>query len=82
MFSLLQVQVLLGPVVGKVTHDTAIVLLEVDAAAIVTCVVTGVLEKGQGGDAHRFTQRQPGRRPRVFVIPGLMPERRYVEISS
>ena len=66
--------VLLGPVIGKVTDDTAHVLLEVGEVALVTCVVTDVLDSRL---VLRQTQRQPARRPRVFVVRGLTPERRY-----
>ena len=37
--------VLCGPVVGKVTTTTAIVMLEVDAAKTITCVAAPVRER-------------------------------------
>jgi hypothetical protein len=65
---------LVGPIVGKVTSTTAVVLLEVERAAIITCVLTDVLSR----QVLRFPQNMPGRRPKAFVATGLRPERRYL----
>ncbi len=64
---------LLGPVVGRVTSTSAIVLLEVEKPGLVTCVLTDVLTR------KKFTFMQPlrPRRPHAFTCTGLVPERRY-----
>ena len=65
---------LLGPVIGKVTSTTAVVLLEVEQSAIVTMVMTDILSR----QTFRFSQRLQGRKPKSFVAKGLRPERRYL----
>ena len=65
---------LVGPIIGKVTADSAVVLLEVDRPAICTLVMTDVLSR----QVFRFPRSMPGRQPRTFVANGLRPERRYL----
>ena len=64
---------LLGPVVGRVTDTTAVIMLEVEEPAVVTCVLTDVLTRA----VFKFVQVLPGRRPKAFLASGLVPERRY-----
>ena len=65
---------LVGPIIGKVTSTTAVVLLEVEDSAIVTMVMTDILSR----QTFRFSQRLQGRKPKSFVAKGLRPERRYL----
>ena len=64
---------LIGPVIGKVTDTTAVIMLEVEEPAVVTCILTDVLTRA----AFKFVQVMPARRPKAFVASGLLPERRY-----
>ena len=53
---------LVGPIIGKVTSTTAVVLLEVEDSAIVTMVMTDILSR----QTFRFSQRLQGRKPKSF----------------
>lgn len=64
---------LLGPIIGRVTATTAVILLEVELPAVVTCILTDVLTR----KTFKFVNTMPGRRPKAFVARGLMPERKY-----
>ena len=64
---------LLGPIIGRVTATTAVILLEVELPAVVTCILTDILTR----KTYKFVNTMPGRRPKAFVAKGLMPERRY-----
>jgi len=63
-----------GPVIGKVTTESAIVLVEVDNQAPITCLVADVLS----GAVLRSTKLLPQRRPYAFVFDGLESNRHYV----
>ena len=62
-----RVRALVGPVVGKVEAHSAVVLLEVDCEAPITCVATDTL-RGSFVEQKRLL---PARRPRVFLLEGL-----------
>jgi hypothetical protein len=65
--------VLTGPVIGKVTGDTAHVLLEVNNAARVTCFVCLADDNcPQGRVICQETLTMPPRRPKVFVMKNLV----------
>ncbi len=73
------VAVLTGPILGKVTGDTARVLLEVDSAADVTCYFCLVDSScPQGRPVSAVTRRFAPRRPACFAVGGLLPGERYV----
>jgi hypothetical protein len=63
-----------GPIIGKVTDASAIILVEVDNQAPVTCLVADVLS----GAVLRSTKLLPPRRPFAFVFDGLEANRHYV----
>jgi len=64
--------VLCGPVVGKVTDTTAVVLLELDEAGQVECVATSA-------DGHSVSQKRllPGKAARAFQLEGMKPDTAY-----
>ena len=64
---------LLGPIVGRVTSTTAVIMLEVEMPAVITCILTDLLTR----KTYKFVNTMPGRRPKAFVASGLLPERRY-----
>lgn len=64
---------LVGPIIGKVTSTTAIIVLEVEEPAVITCVLTDILSR----EVYKFVQMMPARRPKAFVARDLRPERRY-----
>jgi hypothetical protein len=68
-----RVEVLVGPIVGKVTSSTAIVLLEVDVRAPVCAVLTDSVTHQQ----HRVLLDMPARRPIPFVFQQLLPDHHY-----
>lgn len=57
-----------GPVIGHTTHESTRVLLEVSAAASVTCVLTS---REDPSDTHAETVEFPAGRPRVFKFGAL-----------
>jgi hypothetical protein len=63
-----------GPIIGKVTHESAIVLIEVDNEAPITCMVADVLS----GAVLRITKLLPAKKPFAFVFDGLESDRYYV----
>lgn len=75
--------VLTGPVIGKVTATSAIVLLEVDELSIITCIFTAVVNNEKGNDDDkpphelRSTREFPAHRPRAFQVDGLLPNTVY-----
>jgi hypothetical protein len=79
------VSVLCGPVVGKVAVDGAIVMLEVDAAAVVTAFAVPEAALDARRDAvdvgplavARDTAILPACHPRVFRLSGLQPNTKY-----
>jgi hypothetical protein len=68
-----RVEVLVGPIVGKVTSSTAIVLLEVDVRAPVCAVLTDSVTHQQS----RVLLDMPARRPIPFVFQQLLPDHHY-----
>ena len=67
---------LLGPVIGKVSATSAVVMLEVATRGLVRCVLTDSLTLEQ----HAVVRVMPARRPATFVFTTLLPGRRY-EVS-
>eukprot|EP00927_Polykrikos_kofoidii_P023767 TRINITY_DN2177_c0_g1_i1.p1 TRINITY_DN2177_c0_g1~~TRINITY_DN2177_c0_g1_i1.p1 ORF type:complete len:1025 (-),score=185.00 TRINITY_DN2177_c0_g1_i1:24-3032(-) len=70
-----EVLVLCGPVIGKVTENSAVVMLETDIDATVTCTATPEVQ-GRGRPAScmkRLREAEPG----VFQLTNLMPDTRY-----
>jgi phosphodiesterase/alkaline phosphatase D-like protein len=65
--------VLTGPVIGKVTATTAVVLLEVDESCPLTIVM-----KSEDGHEVRTTKDFRKYRPRAFVVEGLNPDTVYM----
>ena len=65
---------LCGPIVGRVTERSAVILIEVDHEAPITCAVADVLS----GAVLRNTKLLPARKPYAFVFDGLEPNRNYV----
>ena len=77
------VRVVTGPVIGRVSDTAAVVLLEVSAAARVTCVASAVTAKlPQGRPVARVTVDMPANRPRSFLLTGLVPGQRHVVFFS
>ncbi|OQR93442.1 hypothetical protein ACHHYP_02561 [Achlya hypogyna] len=66
-------RVLLGPVVGLVDATSAVLLLEVDRAATVACVLTSVYTPATS----RLVQVLSARRPHRFHFTNLSPELHY-----
>tara|TARA_B110000305_G_C19061673_1_gene457375 strand:+ start:12 stop:605 length:594 start_codon:yes stop_codon:yes gene_type:complete len=58
---------LVGPVIGKVTDERAIILIEVDHEAPICCKVADVIS----GAVLRSTKLLPARTPYAFVFDGL-----------
>ena len=72
------VHVQVGPIIGKVTEDSAIVLLEVDASQEITCFVSLLDDAApQGRVVAAVAQTMPANAPRAFKINGLSPSQRY-----
>jgi len=67
-------RVVVGPVIGKVTHSSAIILLEVSLVSEITCHLT---EEGKLFSLTK-TQVLPAHRPKVFVFEGLQPSTKYI----
>jgi phosphodiesterase/alkaline phosphatase D-like protein len=65
--------VLCGPVVGKVTHNTANVLIEIDETITLTCEAV----PRDGGETVRVSKRMTGGDPKCFALTGLKPETEY-----
>ena len=63
-----------GPIIGKVTENSAIILIEVSNEAPITCMVADVLS----GAVLRNTKLLPARKPFAFVFDGLESDRYYV----
>ncbi len=75
------VQVLTGPVVGRVTSSAALVLMEVAVSALVTCIaVECTLEHPSGVEVARCTLQLPAGQPRAFELTGLAPSRRHAVV--
>ncbi|CAM9716486.1 unnamed protein product, partial [Phaeothamnion confervicola] len=73
-------RVLLGPVIGRVTQHTAIVLVEIDADAAVACCLTNpIADNGSGGGGGICEQMRllQGRRPYAFYFDALRPGTHY-----
>ena len=66
-------RLVLGPVVGKVTATSAVVLVEVAAAAVVTCVFTDAVTQ----HSVRLRKRLPAGRPCGYLMQRLLPQTRY-----
>jgi len=64
---------LCGPVIGKVTSKSAIILIEVDHEAPISCMVADVIS----GAVLRTTKLLPARQPYAFVFDGLESDRHY-----
>ncbi|GMH50847.1 hypothetical protein TL16_g00884 [Triparma laevis f. inornata] len=62
-----------GPIIGKVTDDSAIILIEVDNEAPITCLVSDCLS----GAILRSTKLLTARKPHAFVFDGLESDRHY-----
>ena len=72
------VHVLVGPVIGKVTGSSVMVLLEVHREADVTCYVSLVDAACPNGRVvAAAAQLMPARCPRTFTVTGLSPGQRY-----
>lgn len=67
------VTAVLGPIIGEVTCKTAVVLLEVDVEAPVTCVASDTLS----GRQHKVTRRMVAGRPCSFVFNTLEANHNY-----
>ena len=65
--------VLLGPVIGKVTETTAIIMIEMDCDAKISCTLTDIFS----GRQHSASVEASGRRPCTLQFSGLDPGRRY-----
>mmetsp|Transcript_14917 Transcript_14917/g.29275 ORF Transcript_14917/g.29275 Transcript_14917/m.29275 type:complete len:501 (+) Transcript_14917:27-1529(+) len=66
--------VLCGPIVGKVTDTTAVILLEVDEHAKMTCVA----KSSDGKHVVKTAAFFPEREPRTFFLEGLKPDTKYI----
>ncbi len=64
----------LGPVIGRVTNNSAVILVEVNGEAPVTCMVCDVLS----GAVLRITKLLKSGFPFAFVFDGLEEDRNYV----
>ena len=74
-------EVVVGPVIGKVTHESAIILLEVNATTELTAHVCLVDEScPQGRCIDVVSQTFVAGRPNTFVINALKPGRKYVVV--
>lgn len=64
--------VMCGPVVGKVTDTSAIILIELDEAGEVECIATSA-------DGHTVSHKRafPAMKPRTFILEGLNPSTSY-----
>ncbi len=77
------VQVVTGPVIGRVSADTALVLLEVSVRARVTAVVLVVtLKHPEGRVVSRTTLDLPAKQPRAFVLRSLVPGKRHIVVLA
>lgn len=65
-------KITLGPIIGKVTETTARVLIEIDSATTVTCVITDTT-----GNVLNFNGKVLKNRPFVFRLTGLQPNMKY-----
>lgn len=63
--------IILGPVIGLVTENTATVLYEVDFSSEVTIIVSS------GTESHRYTVPSPSSKPCTFLLPNLKANTRY-----
>lgn len=76
-------RVVVGPVVGRVTDTAAVVLLEVNQFATVTCIACVVTAAyPQGRPVAQATLALPARRPKAFLLHGLVPGRKHVLVFS
>ena len=64
--------VIVGPIVGKVTYDQAVIMLEVDEDAELECIATP--KKGRSISCRA---KFPAREARCFVFQGLTPNTMY-----
>ena len=67
------VTVMCGPILGSVTHDTAVVLLEVDEDCVLTCVATSADGKHVVSIEREFDAEWP----LTFFLEGLNPAETY-----
>lgn len=67
------VEILVGPIIGKVTDSSAIILLEIDQDAIVSCRVQNVLTR----DFYTCEKKFPARKPSVFHFTRLLAGQQY-----
>jgi hypothetical protein len=67
------VKLTVGPVIGKVTADTAVILAECDNEVALTCILRDVLD----GATHELSLQMPADRPMVFAFADIKPERRF-----
>jgi hypothetical protein len=82
------IRILLGPIIGRVTADTAVVLIEITHPALVMCEVFEFDGKSKPSE-FRVTKVAPvalcmlqmsGRNPAPFVLKDLKPNTRYIVI--
>jgi hypothetical protein len=73
-----EVHIRVGPVIGKVTDTTAIILLEIDRARDVECHISLCDNVApQGRVVATVRQTMPANSPRVFHVTGLSVNQRY-----
>ena len=78
-----RVHVSVGPVIGRVTDTAAVVLLEVDHPATVTCHACVVNETSPHGRVvSSATLQLPANSPRSFLLSDLHPGSRHVFVFS
>lgn len=72
-----------GPVIGRVTDSVAVVLLEVDQRARITCYASVITPASPAGNvvAQETLELQPNR-PRAFFLRGLLPGKKHVVVFS
>jgi hypothetical protein len=63
----------MGPVVGRVTPHSAVILLEVDVRCQVRCVLVDVTTN----ERHEVAKDVVPYVPATFLMDGLRPDRRY-----
>jgi hypothetical protein len=74
------INVLTGPVIGRVSEDSAIILLEIDRETDITCHVCIADENcPEGRELASLSQTMtfPARRPKVFELKNLYPGKNY-----
>ncbi len=77
------VTVTVGPMVGRVTDTSAVVVVEVGRAARVTLLASVVTPEAPAGRVvARCVRQLPAGRPRAFLLTGLVPGARHVVMLS